>query len=208
MLGCPCLPVLHLKLAQLGGQVHQRYSYHLRLPLGSRIYNIISALKKAAAVSVVKLRRRQETDEVAKRKLLLLQSCGASPFLTSSGYFFPRLRVFFSPTPGIFFTDSGYFFHRYRYRLRLRFRLQLQKKVGRLSTIKIFLKQHSFFLTRKNSFIYYYLFFKYGSLLSMWELTKRISLRISSVLSKVEPEPDLNTGYGSDQKVPASGPQH
>ena len=35
----------------------------------------------------------------------------------------------------------------------------------------------------------------------MWELTKRITLRILSVLSKVEPEPDLYTG--SDQKVPA-----
>ena len=44
----------------------------------------------------------------------------------------------------------------------------------------------------------------------MWELTKRIpvSLRTSSVLSKVEPEADLNTGYGSDQKVPAPAPQH
>ena len=37
----------------------------------------------------------------------------------------------------------------------------------------------------------------------MWELTKRISLRILSVLSKVEPKPDLYTGSGSDQKVPA-----
>ena len=36
----------------------------------------------------------------------------------------------------------------------------------------------------------------------MWELTKRISLRISSVLSKVEPEP------GDDQKVPAPALQH
>ena len=35
----------------------------------------------------------------------------------------------------------------------------------------------------------------------MWELIKRISLRTWSVLSKVEPEPDLYTG--SDQKVPA-----
>ena len=35
----------------------------------------------------------------------------------------------------------------------------------------------------------------------MWELTKRTSLRISSVLSIVEPEPDLCTGSGSDQKV-------
>ena len=32
----------------------------------------------------------------------------------------------------------------------------------------------------------------------MLEQTKRISLRISSVLSKVEPEPDLHTGSGSD----------
>ena len=40
----------------------------------------------------------------------------------------------------------------------------------------------------------------------MLELTKRISFRISSVLSKVEPEPDLHTGYGSDQKVPAPAP--
>ena len=40
----------------------------------------------------------------------------------------------------------------------------------------------------------------------MWELTKRISWRISPVLSKVEPEPDLYTSSGSDQKVPA--PQH
>ena len=37
----------------------------------------------------------------------------------------------------------------------------------------------------------------------MLEQTKRISFRISSVLSKVEPEPDLHTGSGSDQKVPA-----
>ena len=35
----------------------------------------------------------------------------------------------------------------------------------------------------------------------MWELTKRISLRIFSFLSKVEPEPDLYSC--SDQKVPA-----
>ena len=40
----------------------------------------------------------------------------------------------------------------------------------------------------------------------MSELTKRISLKISSVLSKVEPEPDLYTG--SEQKVPAPAPQH
>ena len=32
---------------------------------------------------------------------------------------------------------------------------------------------------------------------------ERISFRISSVLSKVEPEPNLHTGSGSDQKVPA-----
>ena len=42
----------------------------------------------------------------------------------------------------------------------------------------------------------------------MWELTKRMSLRTSSVLSKVEPEPDLLTGSGSDQKVPTPAPQH
>ena len=35
----------------------------------------------------------------------------------------------------------------------------------------------------------------------MLEQTKRISFRISSVLSKMEPEPDLYTG--SDQKVTA-----
>ena len=35
----------------------------------------------------------------------------------------------------------------------------------------------------------------------MLKRTERISFRISSVLSKVEPEPDLHTG--SDQKVPA-----
>ena len=35
----------------------------------------------------------------------------------------------------------------------------------------------------------------------MWELTKRILLRISSVLSQGEPEPDLYSG--SDKKVPA-----
>ena len=40
----------------------------------------------------------------------------------------------------------------------------------------------------------------------MLEQTKRISFGISSVLSKVEREPDLNTG--SDQKVPATAPQH
>ena len=33
--------------------------------------------------------------------------------------------------------------------------------------------------------------------------TKRISFRISSVLSKVEPETDLHTGSGSDKRVPA-----
>ena len=38
----------------------------------------------------------------------------------------------------------------------------------------------------------------------MLEQTKRISFRISFVLSKVEPEPDLYTGSG--QKVPA--PEH
>ena len=37
----------------------------------------------------------------------------------------------------------------------------------------------------------------------MLEQTKRISFRISSVFIKVEPEPDLSTGSGSDQKVPA-----
>ena len=42
----------------------------------------------------------------------------------------------------------------------------------------------------------------------MLEQTKRISFRISSVLSKVEPEPDLHTGSGSNQKVPAPAPQH
>ena len=42
----------------------------------------------------------------------------------------------------------------------------------------------------------------------MLELTKRISFRISSVLSKVEPEPEpeLHTSFG--QKVPAPAPQH
>ena len=33
----------------------------------------------------------------------------------------------------------------------------------------------------------------------MWELTKRLSLRTSSGLSKVEPEPDFYTGSGSDR---------
>ena len=42
----------------------------------------------------------------------------------------------------------------------------------------------------------------------MLKRMERISLRISSVLSKVEPEPDLHTGSGSDQKVPAPAPQH
>ena len=37
----------------------------------------------------------------------------------------------------------------------------------------------------------------------MIEQTKRISFRISFVLSKVEPEPDVHTGSGSDQKVPS-----
>ena len=37
----------------------------------------------------------------------------------------------------------------------------------------------------------------------MLEQMKRISFRISSVLSKMEPEPDLYTGSSSDQKVPA-----
>ena len=40
----------------------------------------------------------------------------------------------------------------------------------------------------------------------MLEQTKRMSFRISSDLSKVEPEPDLHTGSG--QKVPAPAPQH
>ena len=35
----------------------------------------------------------------------------------------------------------------------------------------------------------------------MWELTKRIQLKTSSALSEVEPEPELYTGSGSDQKV-------
>ena len=37
----------------------------------------------------------------------------------------------------------------------------------------------------------------------MLEQTKRKSFRISYVLSKVEPEPDLHPGSGCDQKVPA-----
>ena len=37
----------------------------------------------------------------------------------------------------------------------------------------------------------------------MLEETKKISFRISSVLSKVKPELDLYTGSGSDQKIPA-----
>ena len=67
----------------------------------------------------------------------------------------------------------------------------------RLSTIKIFVKHHYFFLTRKMPFISIRFL---NNLLSMWKLTKRISLRTSSVLPKVEPEPDLYTG--SFQKVP------
>ena len=42
----------------------------------------------------------------------------------------------------------------------------------------------------------------------MLKQTKRISFIISFVLSKVEPEPELHTGSGSDQKVPAPAPQH
>ena len=42
----------------------------------------------------------------------------------------------------------------------------------------------------------------------MLKRTERISLRISSVLSKVEPEPHLHTGCGSDQEIPAPAPQH
>ena len=42
----------------------------------------------------------------------------------------------------------------------------------------------------------------------MLERTKRISFRIFSVSSKVESEPDLLTGSGSDQNVPAPAPQH
>ena len=41
----------------------------------------------------------------------------------------------------------------------------------------------------------------------MWKLTKRISLRTSSVLPKVEPELDLYAGFSSDQKVPTPAPQ-
>ena len=40
----------------------------------------------------------------------------------------------------------------------------------------------------------------------MLEQTKRIAFSIFSVLSKVEPEPDLNAS--SDQKLPAPAPQH
>ena len=39
----------------------------------------------------------------------------------------------------------------------------------------------------------------------MWELTKRISLGISSVLPKMEPEPDLYTGSDPDQKAKSTG---
>ena len=51
----------------------------------------------------------------------------------------------------------------------------------------------------------------------MLEKTKRISFRISFVLSKVEPEPGAGPLHrlrlrpkstGSDQKVPAPAPQH
>ena len=38
----------------------------------------------------------------------------------------------------------------------------------------------------------------------MWELTKRISLRISSVLSKVEPEPGAGAGPLHRTFTPAS----
>ena len=34
----------------------------------------------------------------------------------------------------------------------------------------------------------------------MLEQTKRISFRISYFLSKVKPEPDFHTGFGSDQQ--------
>ena len=94
--------------------------------------------------------------------------------------------VHFWPAPSIFFTGFGSGSSSY-------------KKEG-FQTFKKKFRHHSFFLTRKMSFIFKYLFL--NSLLSMWELTKRISLRTSSVLSKVEPEPDLNTG--SDQKVPVA----
>ena len=42
----------------------------------------------------------------------------------------------------------------------------------------------------------------------MLKQTKRISFRISSVLSKVEPEPEPDLHTGSDQNVPAPSPQH
>ena len=42
----------------------------------------------------------------------------------------------------------------------------------------------------------------------MLEQMKRISFRISSVLPKVEPEPDFYTSSGFEQKVPALAPQH
>ena len=77
--------------------------------------------------------------------------------------------------------------------LQLRLGLQLLKK-RRLSTITFFFKHHSF-ITRKMSCTYKYWFL--NSLLSMWELSKRISLRTSSVLYEVEPERDLYTGSGS-----------
>ena len=64
---------------------------------------------------------------------------------------------------------------------------------NRLSTITHFL-QHPTFLTRKNPLFLSILYFNYCSLKSMLKPTKRISLRIFSVLSKVEPEPDLHTG--------------
>ena len=37
----------------------------------------------------------------------------------------------------------------------------------------------------------------------MLKQTKKISFRISSVLSKVEPDLHTGSGFGSDQKVPA-----
>ena len=101
------------------------------------------------------------------------QCCGDGPFLIGSGFFSPAL----APAPD-----------------------QAPIK-SRLSTTRIY-----FFNNIPPSLLEkIYLFLSIcslNSLLSMWEWTKRISFKISSVSSNMEPEPDLHNGSSSNQKNP------
>ena len=84
-----------------------------------------------------------------------------------------------------------------------RLRLYLLQKVGIQKCKKMFTTSH---LRNKKKFFYFKSICFLINLLSMLERTKRISFRISSVSSKVEP--DLHFGSGSSQNLPAPAPQH